>query len=476
MQHQAGSARLCVKLDFPVSMRLKLTSKRIFIDATYTICSGRSSGIERVVRNLISQCKMRADSGELVEPSMVVNHGGKFFELDQNYLELFQQSAQVQSNVLKHTPDWYRPAAEGICKVLQARRFRKWLLPQPGHLGLFKLLHTAQESSVFRKMARKCEPIEAGPGDLFLLPDAYWVTRLRNSVWPAAQRARNNGAFVASIIYDLIPLSHPQFVGSRRRKAFHDYLVKAIQSSDLLLTISNTVLSQLEEFVATDPAVANLDRPTMKSFQLGAELATVEGNVRQPLVDLFGKSKPPYLMVATFDPRKNHQYLLDAFDQLWQRGKQLDICLVGRIGSRCDDITQRILTHPLFGKNLFLFDDLSDAELQHCYRNSRGVVFPSIVEGFGLPIVESLWFGKKTFVSDTPIHREVGGNDCSYFPLDRPKVLADQIVQWERSIGDGKPSMNQRHPVTWSESCNQLLAQCAALLQDADSVRTAHAA
>ncbi|MEM7474467.1 MAG: glycosyltransferase family 1 protein [Planctomycetota bacterium] len=427
------------------------------------------------MRNLVQQCEIQAKSGDLVEPQMVVNHAGKFFAVDEDWLRRLNSTSRMQSNVVQQLPPWYGRFAEQVCRAIPSRGLRKWLLPKPGHLGMFKLLHSARERSVFSMQARRSTCVEARRGDLFLLPDAYWVTKLRNSVWPAAERARANGAFVASIIYDLIPLTHPQFVGSRRRDSFHDYLVKSISNSDLILAISNTVRDQLQDFIAEEPALRGRETPMLRSFQLGAELSSVEGEVRPELQELFGKPKSPYLMVATFDPRKNHQFLLDAFDQLWQRGNQLDICLVGRIGSRCDDVTQRIFSHPLFGKNLFLFDDLTDAELHHCYRASRGVIFPSIVEGFGLPIVESLWFGKKTFVSDTPIHREVGGNDCSYFPLDHPKVLADQIVQWEKHVHLGVASLQQRRPVSWGESCEQLLSECANAFSN-DSKRAAHAA
>ncbi len=87
--------------------------------------------------------------------------------------------------------------------------------------------------------------------------------------------------------------------------------------------------------------------------------------------------------------------------------------MVGRVGWLCEDILIQLEKHTRRNRELFVFHDLSDAELQYCYSSSRGVIFPSIVEGFGLPIVEALWHGQKTFASDTPIHREVGRNDCS---------------------------------------------------------------
>jgi len=170
--------------------------------------------------------------------------------------------------------------------------------------------------------------------------------------------------------------------------------------------------------------------------------------------------KNPYLMVATFDPRKNHHYLLDAFDILWKNRTDLRLCLIGRVGSLCEDVIQRIRCHPALNKQLFAFYDIQDSELQHCYQTCRGVVFPSIVEGFGLPIVESLWFGKRTFASNTPIHREVGKNDCVYFDLESPSSLATEIEKWELIADMPANQLPTRRPTTWTESSKQLMMHC----------------
>ncbi len=102
-----------------------------------------------------------------------------------------------------------------------------------------------------------------------------------------------------------------------------------------------------------------------------------------------------------------------------------------------------------------------DAELHHCYNGARGVIFPSIVEGFGLPIVESLWFGKKTFVSDTPIHREVGGDDCCYFGLEHPTSLVSEMLAWEEQFAAGStPPRRERPLTTWSQCTCQVFEHC----------------
>ncbi len=446
--------------------------ERIFIDASYTLASGKNSGIERVVRSILRESVRMGMAQAIPAPKVVLSIGGEFYAPSQEQQDYFSKPAAMHANVLSTMPSAYVRLAKGVCRVTGSDKLQKWLLPQAGHLGLFKLAHNFYETRVRRKIAATCEPLRFGPGDLILLPDAYWVNRLRTSMWPATSKARAQGSLIATLLYDLIPLTHPEFVGLKRRDAFLEYLKQVAQHSDLMLAISDTVRSEVTNFLPTVAETSSNFCDDIRSFQLGAELENATGPIRGDVIDLFGSHVPPYLMVATFDPRKNHQYLMDAFDLLWREQPSLKLCLVGRIGSRCEEIVRRITDHPQLGKQLFLFSDLSDAELHHCYTGARGVIFPSIVEGFGLPIVESLWFGKKTFVSDTPIHREVGQNDCCYFSLDSPNSLAKELLAWEAAVArNEQPALPTRKLVSWRESTQQVLQHClqAAQLRQASA-------
>ena len=455
-----------------MSTTLELEPDRLFIDATYTLGSGKSSGIERVVRSLLREFEAMGGQARCAVPQLVVSHGGEFYPVGPKDIQAFEDTAAMQANVLSAIPAWYEPFAQATCRIVRSQRCRKWLLPKPGHLGLFKLWHSQRELGTLRRIASSREPIRSRYGDLWLLPDAYWINRLRHSVWPAAAKARSAGAVVASVIYDLIPLTHPEFVGERRSTTFLEYLKQAALNSDALLAISQTVRDQVRttlEANAKSSDDASDFCNEVHSFELGAELRTASGEARDELKQLFAKPGPtPYLMVSTFDPRKNHHYLLDAFDRLWQQGDSVKLCLVGRVGSRCDQLLDRLRQHPELGKRLHHFDDLSDAEVQFCYRQARGVVFPSIVEGFGLPIVESLWFGRKTFASDTPIHREVGQSDCCYFDLADCASLCRAIRDWEHQLAD-QPNIElpQRSLTTWSDSSQQVWQHCRRVYQSA---------
>src|SRR5690606_41798773 len=134
--------------------------------------------------------------------------------------------------------------------------------------------------------------------------------------------------------------------------------------------------------------------------------------------------RPLDLMVITIEPHKNHVYLLDAFDLLWAENTDAALCFVGKIGWKNEHLIERIRRHPQLGKRLFMWNDLNDRELEYCYLNPRSLLFPSHVEGFGLPLVEAMQRKLPVMASDIPVFREIGGDAMAYFELSDPDNLA----------------------------------------------------
>ncbi|MCA9194720.1 MAG: glycosyltransferase family 4 protein [Planctomycetales bacterium] len=434
------------------------TERRIFLDASYTVMSGKNSGIERVVRSIIREFNEMSREGWIGQPTIVFFLANKFYALNESLQQQLASTASMQAKVQNCLPKTYLSIATALAAAIKSRRLERYLLPQAGHLGIFKVPHLVRQARDQVAIKQQCQPVTFRNGDLLLLPDAYWINRLRSSIWNSVEECNAAGGSTATIVYDLIPLSHPEYVGEKRRRAFEQYMQLAANHSRRLLTISNSVRKDVTEYLASH----KLDRCTVDSFELGAEINDQAGSVRKSLQSLFQgvNANAPYIMVSTLDPRKNHNYLLNTFDLLWNAFEQkTPLVLIGRSGAQCEELYQRIRNHPQFGQRLFHFQDLNDAELQFCYRKSRGVIFPSFVEGFGLPIAESLYFGKKTFVSDTPIHREVGREDCVYFNLHHPHALAHAILSWNQ-VKEFEQPLPRRQTRSWREAAQQILQKC----------------
>jgi glycosyltransferase involved in cell wall biosynthesis len=451
--------------------------KRVFFDATHTLLSGKNSGIERLVRSLLNEfesisIESRSEPSSVATKQVVFTYLGQFYPVDQRTFDELRKVAAWREDVVGCLPKFYTKVARLACKLFPSSTVKKLLLPSSGHLGIFKLLQNYREARCLAKIQKTTEPIIPTRDDLFLCPDAYWP---KNTFWEAAAHARQAGATFSIVLFDLIPVSHTELVGEKQRLAFEEYLIHLASTANLVLAISKTVRDQFCDYLVSK----GIDRetwPTISWFPLGGNLppkqSSVDSNdkalnssagspkdVREQISQLFSRARlaTPYLMVASFEPRKNHRFLLDVFDEIWRTNPDLPLCLVGRIGWQCNELLKRIQSHPMLNRSLFVFHDLSDKELVHCYENARGVILPSLVEGFGLPVVESLGSNRRLFVSDIPIHREVGSSDCVYFSLDSTADLISEIGAWESKISSGASidhPNTQSQIVSWKQSFN----------------------
>jgi glycosyltransferase involved in cell wall biosynthesis len=141
-------------------------------------------------------------------------------------------------------------------------------------------------------------------------------------------------------------------------------------------------------------------------------------------------SLPPryVLFVSTIELRKNHRLLVRVWQRLLERhGADLvpNLIFAGKIGWLVDDLLADLEASEYLNGKIILLRGLSDAELQQAYRSCLFTVFPSLSEGWGLPIAESLAHGKFCVASNHTSIPEAGGNLVDYFdPLDEDDALA----------------------------------------------------
>jgi glycosyltransferase involved in cell wall biosynthesis len=458
------------------------TPIQLLVDSSHTALTGRNTGIERVVRSLIEHfpnaVKSYGDSKIGRSPTaasemrpyenpaasemrpydvQVIHIDDAFYTVDRELEESLARSRQFEAHAVQCLPSFLSNFLRFGCRLPGVKGLRDTLLPKPSHLGIYKGPFHFHLQQVLQRRRRRSGPVQATSNTILLLPDAYWGKR---RVWPAVADARSKGATICSLVYDLIPITHPQFVGPKRSEKVRGYFDALLHHSDLVVTISQTVANELRRYVAETYDESSPICRDIRPFSLGAYFRIANGPVRDKVKELFcSRERSPFIIVGSFDARKNHQQVLDAFDLLWKKSSSLQLCLIGRSGSHKSPLAQKIESHKEFGNRLFWFPDLSDLELQRAYQNTRGVIMPSIVEGFGLPIIESLWFGAPTLASDISIHREVGGDHCEYFPLGDVPTLTMRIEE----MGHRSPNMHTKSrfvPTTWDQSAQELLQLC----------------
>lgn len=300
----------------------------------------------------------------------------------------------------------------------------------------------------------RSETFEIQKDDVLVLLDSSWNAEFFGPI----ERLRSQGVKIVSVVYDLIPVTHPQFYDERMTTMFGHWLDWTIQVADGYMTISDTVRDQVRDYVDNKTTDTLPRRQWVESFYLGAELDLVSGNVevRPQLKSLFDGTKSVYLTVSTIEPRKNHNYQLDAFDKLWAQGVDVCLCIVGKIGWKCGDLVKRIESHPELNRRLFMFNDMGDDELGLVYQKSKVLLFSSYVEGFGLPLVEAAQRGLRVMCSDIPIFKEIGQEYCAYFDLDDPSTLENLVIDYERT-GIFPASDGNLGWLSWSESAQQFV-------------------
>lgn len=270
---------------------------------------------------------------------------------------------------------------------------------------------------------------------------------------------KQNGIKIYGIIYDLIPITHPQYCIKEIVEKFPNYL-KVISEYDGVIADSQSVLDSYKQWRLDN----NFDNSKilLDWFHLGGD---IEASVpsRHPFEKLIFPDKSGtinFICVSTIEPRKGYLQILDAFDLLWQTKQNVSLTIVGREGWYVSEIIKRIKTHKELGKKLFWYPGISDYSLIELYKIADAVVFASEIEGFGLAIIEGAKYKKPLILRDIPVFREIAKENAYYFSGFSGESLAKSIESWVKLFRNGKvPESKNIEVLSWSESTKNFLCK-----------------
>lgn len=432
---------------------------KFFIECTQTYHTRFNSGIQRVVRSIV-RSSLAPDNPHVAIP--VIFEGKRFVGLRSGIPfpeEATAAMPQLFSEPLKMTvKSRLHSITARLAKAIPSPAFVRFLYAPRNRFGLAGIVYFP--SQVMKTLRGQGEPALHDPvslerGDVLVLLDSSWNTDL----WAAVDACRRRGVFVAVVIYDLIPLTHPEFCTPSVVHAFSAWLAQAVLRADAIIGISHTTAAEVQRDLARFVRMPT-PMPRISYFWLGSELdgqSSADQAVAPALLAICGTGRPTYLYVSTIEPRKNHAYALDAFEALWKTGAAANFLMVGRIGWHCEEFVQRVVAHPQYGKQLFMLNDVDDDGLAYCYGTVQGLVFTSHAEGFGLPVIEGLQRGLPVFASDIPVFREIGRSGVHFVDLGDPQSLAAALAG---HIDAGARRLEE--PVswlTWQQSLQQMQAR-----------------
>ncbi len=233
-----------------------------------------------------------------------------------------------------------------------------------------------------------------------------------------------------AIFHDAIPLQHPEFTWPHSVQRHPSYMKMLALFSGVFAVSSHSAILLEEYWEWLDLRKT----PSVRSIQLGADGIFDEPSHPKPE----NNDRIQLLTLAILEKRKGQDIALDAAIKLWDEGLEFEYHFVGRTNPYFGkEIEGRLKKASKRGYAIHLHGQLNDAGLQNLFSMTDLVVLPSLAEGCGLPVLESLWKGVPTLSSSLHSVREnarFGG--CELFKsgnnLDLAKRLRRLISDQEK--------------------------------------------
>jgi len=222
------------------------------------------------------------------------------------------------------------------------------------------------------------------------------------------------------MIHDMIPVDHPEYQTETARAKFIERLTTTINFANHIVVPSDEVAENVNKrMVGTGHRVPVMVAP------LGIDIGGLPLNVER-------SEKPYFVVVGTIEPRKNHKLLLDIWERMHTKmddSRVPELRIIGARGWRNEDVFDRLDNSPFVGRTIFELGPLPDAEMKAQLAGATGLLFPSFVEGFGLPPFEATSLGTPTITSPLrSVEIYLGDNAIYADPSD--------MYQWFQAIRD----------------------------------------
>ena len=261
------------------------------------------------------------------------------------------------------------------------------------------------------------------PGDRLIILDIAWQSKRLEPFLKYATNAL--GVKVWALLHDLIPLVTPHYVKSSTSHRFYDKLLNSTEYVTCYLANSENTGRDLSSFLSLNNAYQSVKIvPLAQSLILNVPPETTQTNAYSIFTNCMkvpdyirAITKTPYvLVVGTMEVRKNLWQLATVWDRLrMQSGRRLPkLVFAGRRGWLNDDFDALMTATGQLGGWAEIVEEPDDTALSYLYRNCLFTATVSFYEGWGLPIGESLAYGKTAVVSNTSSMPEVGGDMVEY--------------------------------------------------------------
>lgn len=277
----------------------------------------------------------------------------------------------------------------------------------------------------------------------------------------AAIRADDIPLTTCVLMHDCIPLIYPEFCPREVNMDWRVSVGSLMAGTSVFLSNSECTRRDVIDMLIT-PAGSNQE---VKKIRLGDALLGQEQSESESkkVRERLGLDEPYVLFVSTIEARKNHGLALRAWRTLQRKGRQPlpKLVFVGRWGWKTRDLREQIKDSDGLNRTVHVLESLSDSELDAVYRGALFTLFPSLYEGWGLPVRESLSYGKVCVAARNSAIVEAGGDFAIYFTDDCQQSLVEAV---EALLDDPEARKNREArirsefaPVCWLDAWHDVV-------------------
>jgi glycosyltransferase involved in cell wall biosynthesis len=257
-------------------------------------------------------------------------------------------------------------------------------------------------------------------------------------------------------VYDANMWLYPETLSLKNKFYMRPLELFGMHYYNFIFTISESSLNGIVDFY-----------PRLKNYILNAgcgidivKFNNLDSMKLSAIMQKYNLSKRYILFVGTLEPRKNLPFLISVLHKIKKQLQNIPLIIVGRQGWGAEDVIDKINEFQMCDQ-VRILGTVNDDDLPYIYKSASMFLFPSIYEGFGLPVLEAMAAGIPVIASNTSSIPEVAGRAALLLsPYDKNgwtdailKVLGDENLR-NRMIVDGFEQMKK---FNWSDVATRII-------------------
>lgn len=229
---------------------------------------------------------------------------------------------------------------------------------------------------------------------------------------------------IINTIHDLTAFLFPETMNLKSKIYFKYSIINAVKKSELILTVSNSSKDDLIDKFGENLKVEVISNGISNVF---TNFNSLE---KEKIYEKYNLPDEYILCLGTIEPRKNLKLLIEAYIDLKREGLELPkLILVGRKGWKLEDEFKGINIEK-YKSDIVFTGFVDDNDLPYIYENAQFFVFPSLYEGFGIPVIESLYMKTPVIISNIKSLTEITNYKAKTFISNDKEDLKNKIREY----------------------------------------------